>query len=207
MSVSTILLGYLLGSIPFSYLIPWLIAGVDIRKVGTGNVGSHNVMRQVGRGPGALTGGLDLAKGALPVLIARQLNLPDPVALLAGMAAVLGHNYPLFLGFNGGRGLATSLGVLGALMPLEAAAMGALFGGLYLGLTHNIAFSALVSFLPTVPLAWWRGRPLVLVLSPLVLLLLMGQRQFPEIRRMWAQAGDKKALILSKWIFDREARI
>lgn len=207
MSVFVILLGYLVGSIPFSYVIPRLVAGVDIREVGTGNVGSHNVMGQVGRGPGALAGALDLAKGAWPVLVARQLGLPDLVLLLAGMAAVLGHNYPLFLGFNGGRGLATSLGVLGVLMPLETAAMGVLFGALYLGLTRNIAFSALISFLLMAPLAWWRGRPLVLVLSPLVLLLIMGQRQLPEVRRMWAQARDKKALILNKWIFDREAKI
>ena len=115
-----IVLGYLSGSIPFAYIAGRLFKGVDIRTVGTKNMGAHNVMLEVGRGVGIAVLLLDMGKGALPVLVAHWLGLPDWMALLAGVAAVLGHNFPLFLGFSGGWGLATSIGVVVVLMPREA---------------------------------------------------------------------------------------
>lgn len=120
MVLSVIVLGYLLGSIPFAYIAGRLFKGIDIRTVGTKNMGAHNVMLEVGRliGIGVLL--LDMAKGAFPVLAARWLGLLDWAALSAGIAAVLGHNFPLFLGFRGGRGMASSVGIVLALMPREA---------------------------------------------------------------------------------------
>lgn len=207
MIIGLILLGYLLGSIPFSYLIPRLVAGVDIRTVGTGNVGGHNVMRQVGRSPGAVATALDISKGVAAVLVARGLGAPGLVATMAGGAAVVGHNHPLGLGFRGGRGLATSLGVIIALMPGEALVMLGVLGVLYLLITHNIAFSALISFLLLFGLTWALGRPPALVIAPLLLLAIMSTRQLPEVWTMWTEAEDKRGLILNKWIFDRDAKL
>jgi len=202
-----IVLGYLLGSIPFPYIAGRLFKGVDIRTVGTKNMGAHNVMLEVGRGVGIAVVLLDMSKGALPVLVARWLGLPDWTAPLAGVAAVLGHNFPLFLGFRGGRGLATSIGVVLALMPWEAFIAAVVLGVLYILITHSISFSAIVSLILLSLLAWWRGRPLVCIIAPLALLAVMGIKMVPEALRLWRSAEGKRDLILNRFIFNREARI
>ncbi len=201
------ILGYLIGSIPFSYLAGRLVAGIDIGRVGTKNVGAHNVMLEVGRMPGMVALFLDVGKGALPVFLAKRLSLSPGATLLVGVCAVLGHDFPLFLGFRGGRGLASSMGVALALIFKEALIGGLILLVVYIGLTHNVAFSAAVGLLSMTVWAWLFGRPLSLVLSPLALILLLSLRQFPEARAMWMSAEDKKELILHKWIFDRNARI
>lgn len=114
---------YLLGSIPFALLIGRL-HGVDIRQHGSGNVGATNVVRVLGRGPGILCFGLDFLKGAGPVAAALMLGLPLWAVLLAAAAAILGHSRSLFLGFTGGKSVATGAGALVALSPL--AGLGAL---------------------------------------------------------------------------------
>jgi|Deesub1362B_J571_1020462.scaffolds.fasta_scaffold07013_2 glycerol-3-phosphate acyltransferase PlsY len=207
MAILIIFVGYLLGSIPFAYIAGRMIKGIDIRTVGTRNVGGHNVMLEVGRLAGCVVGLLDMGKGALPVFLARQLGLSDLTALLGGMAAVLGHNYPIFLGFRGGKGLGSSLGILLTLMPLETLLILPLFAVLYIIITRSISFSALVSLLSISALAWFRDKPLVITISPLLLLLLMGIAILPDGIRMWRAAEDKRHLILHKWISDREARI
>ena len=207
MAFWVMILSYLLGSIPFSYLAGRLVAGIDIRAVGTKNVGAHNVMLEVGRVPGIAALFLDVGKGAAPVLLAQRLGLSQGVALLAGMCAILGHNFSLFLGFRGGRGLASSMGVALALMFKEALIGGLILLVVYIGLTHNVAFSAAVGLASMAVWAWLFGRPLTLVLSPLALMFLLGLRQFPEARAMWRGAEDKRELILHKWIFDRDARL
>jgi len=105
--------GYLLGSIPFGLLLTRAAGLGDIRKIGSGNIGATNVLRTGHKGLAAATLLLDGAKGALAVLIARHWG-PD-TAILAGGGALFGHLYPLWLGFKGGKGVATSLGVLLAL--------------------------------------------------------------------------------------------
>jgi len=207
MALGVVILGYLLGSIPFSYLVGRLAAGIDIGTVGSKNVGAHNVMLEVGRVPGILALLLDMGKGAAPVLLAELLNLSQGVALLAGVCAVLGHDFPLFLRFRGGRGLASSMGVALALMLREALIGALILLVVYLLLTRNVAFSAAVGLVSMIVLAWLFGRPLTLVLSPLALMFLLGLRQFPEAWAMWMGAEDKRDLILHKWIFDRDARI
>jgi glycerol-3-phosphate acyltransferase PlsY len=104
-------LGYLLGSIPFGLVLTRLAGVGDIRKIGSGNIGATNVLRTGRKGLAAATVVLDGAKGAAAVLIADQFVDPD-IALLAGLAAVLGHLFPVWLRFKGGKGVATGLGVL-----------------------------------------------------------------------------------------------
>ena len=108
---------YLLGSIPFAQVIA-RIKGVDLREVGTGNVGAGNLSREIGRGWGALAAVLDGLKGLLPVWIARKAGLGLGAAGLAGVAAVIGHNWSIWLRGRSGRGLATSAGVLLGLDPV-----------------------------------------------------------------------------------------
>lgn len=109
---------YLVGSIPAGIVFSRLFRGVDVRQSGSGNIGSANVLRVAGPGPAALTLLFDAAKGFLPVIIAQQLGLPLWAQLLSGGAAIIGHNWSIILRGRGGKGIATSLGVLLAFAPL-----------------------------------------------------------------------------------------
>ena len=113
---------YLLGSLPFGYLLVRIFRKQDIRATGSGNIGATNVARSGARGLGVLTLVLDLAKGYLAVLLARHVRpglpgVPSDLAVGAAIAAVVGHVYPVWLRFRGGKGVATALGVFLALVP------------------------------------------------------------------------------------------
>ena len=123
--ITIIIISYLLGNISTSYIVAKRLAGVDIRTQGSGNAGSTNVLRTLGKKAGALTFVGDVLKGFLAVLIARLMaygmNMDQSTcAYLAVVAVVLGHNYPVFLGFKGGKGVATSLGSMLGMNPVIA---------------------------------------------------------------------------------------
>lgn len=135
-------LSYLLGSVPFSYLVA-RARGVDLRQVGSGNIGSSNVWRSCGFKPflAALT--CDLLKGAgLPYLAARKYRLPPIAVILVGTGAMLGHTFPLFMRFKGGKAVATGAGVLLVIFP-EALLLGASVWGGMLALTRISSVSSL----------------------------------------------------------------
>lgn len=122
---------YLLGAVPFGLILAKL-AGVDVRAAGSGNIGATNVARTAGRGLGILTLVLDALKGAAPVLVARLgLEAGPAVEAGAGLAAILGHVFPVYLRFRGGKGVATALGVFAALTPLATGAAVATFAVLF----------------------------------------------------------------------------
>ena len=104
--------GYFLGSLPFGLLIARWWAGIDVREHGSGNIGATNVYRVVGKPAGALVFALDVLKGYVPPIVAAALRLNEWWVVGAGFAAILGHNFSPFLGFKGGKGVSTSLGVL-----------------------------------------------------------------------------------------------
>ena len=134
--VVTILLGYLLGSIPFGLLLTRLAGLGDVRDIGSGNIGATNVLRTGRKGLAAATLLLDAAKGAAAVLIVGALFADMPqLQPLAGLAAFLGHLYPIWLRFRGGKGVATLLGVVAALL-WQAALAAALVWMLALGVTR-----------------------------------------------------------------------
>jgi acyl phosphate:glycerol-3-phosphate acyltransferase len=112
LAILVCLLGYLLGSIPFGLLLTRVAGLGDIRGIGSGNIGATNVLRTGRRGLAAATLVLDAIKGAAAILIARALLWDQDTALFAGLAAVLGHLFPVWLSFKGGKGVATGLGVL-----------------------------------------------------------------------------------------------
>ena len=116
-AIVSIAFGYLLGSLSFSFYFVRRARGRDIRKLGSGNAGATNTLRVLGR-PAALgVLSLDVAKGALPVAAAASAGQSELVLGLTGLAAVLGHIYPVFLAFSGGKGVATALGAMAYLMP------------------------------------------------------------------------------------------
>ena len=110
--IAAAVFGYLLGSIPFGLLLTKAAGLGDIRQVGSGNIGATNVLRTGRKGLALATLILDGAKGAVAVLAARILEAPEAIALVAGAAAILGHLFPVWLRFKGGKGVATSLGTL-----------------------------------------------------------------------------------------------
>jgi len=144
------LFSYLLGSIPFGLLVARALNGPDPRTLGSGNLGAANLYRQLGFKGGGLTLLGDALKGAGPTLLARGWLAPGPwhdyAVALVGAAAVLGHVFPLYLKFKGGKGVATALGVVLALSPLA----GVILAGLYLAalyLTRIFSLSALIASL------------------------------------------------------------
>ncbi len=109
---------YLAGSIPAGVVFSRLLRGIDVRGQGSGNIGSANVFRVAGPGPAAATLAFDCVKGFVPVFIAQSLGLPLWALLVTGVFAVIGHNWSLFLRGRGGKGIATSVGVLAGIAPI-----------------------------------------------------------------------------------------
>lgn len=107
---------YLLGSIPFAYLAGRILKGIDIREHGSRNIGATNVSRVLGRAPGIVVFILDFSKGLIPVLLAGSM----PIKILSGLFSISGHMWPVFLGFKGGKGVATGFGVMVGLIPKSA---------------------------------------------------------------------------------------
>jgi glycerol-3-phosphate acyltransferase PlsY len=125
MGIFSLILGYLLGSLPSGWLAGRWLKNIDIRELGSGSTGATNVLRQVGKGPALVVFLIDVGKGAAAVLIARALGLGDWIQVLAGLTALAGHIWPVWLGFKGGKAVATGLGLfLGLAWPVGLASFG-----------------------------------------------------------------------------------
>jgi len=197
-SVTAVISGYLLGSIPFAYIAGRLIKGVDIRQVGGGNVGATNVMREVGTAAGIGVFVADVGKGTLAVLIAQWLGVSQIIVFVTGLVVVVGHNWPVFLEFNGGRGGATTIGVFFALAPVP----GAISFGIMLLLafvTSNLrlAMGIGIAFLPFI--IWGFGGEVNLIIYSVALPLFTGLWALPAIIRSLRNPEERK-----NFIFDRE---
>jgi glycerol-3-phosphate acyltransferase PlsY len=168
-----IALAYLSGSIPFGVLVTRAFAKKDVRSEGSGNIGATNVARVAGKKLGALVLVLDAVKGAGPVLAVLQL-FPAEVRLHAavGLAAFLGHVFPVWLRFKGGKGVATALGVLAVLLPWSAVA-GFVVWGVLLALTRTSSIGSLLGGLVAIVLGFFQGQPLEYPLLGVALLLAM----------------------------------
>ncbi|MDQ7775828.1 glycerol-3-phosphate 1-O-acyltransferase PlsY [Paracoccus aminovorans] len=175
--------GYLLGSIPFGIVITRALGLGDLRRIGSGNIGATNVLR-TGNKPAALaTLLLDSGKGAIAVLLARWLAGPD-AALVAGAAAFLGHLFPVWLGFRGGKGVATFLGTILALdwrLGLAACVIWLLTAAV----SRISSLSALVAAVLTPALAWWLDGPRMAAVTGFMAVLIL-VRHHANIRRILA---------------------
>ena len=125
MGFFSVILGYLMGSIPSGWIAGHWLKGIDLRELGSGSTGATNVLRQVGKGPALVVFLIDVGKGAAAVLIARALGQGDWIQVLAGLTALAGHIWPVWLGFKGGKAVATGLGMfLGLAWPVGLASFG-----------------------------------------------------------------------------------
>jgi glycerol-3-phosphate acyltransferase PlsY len=159
----SIIAGYLAGSVPFAFLLARR-RGVDVRVAGSGNVGAANVMRTTGTGRAVAVMALDIAKGAAAVLIV-QLSAGDaPLAALTGAAAIVGHIYPVWLRFHGGKGIAVAAGVFTVLTPVATAIAVSLFV-ITVWLTRYVSLGSIAATVALPPAAWWSGAPPAVVVA------------------------------------------
>lgn len=190
-SFGAICFGYLLGSIPVAHIITRWRTGLNIRQVGDGNAGARNVWHVVGPGWGTLVAVLDAIKGATAVVLARLMGASPAGVVLVGPAAILGHAYPLFLHFEGGKGLATTVGILLAWTPISTLISLAVLvvGQLVLrNFDRTVVLVAATAIFS--PLAF--GQPWSFCLYALFLFCLLWVRKLhdlPHERRVWAQSG------------------
>src|SRR5262245_34617089 len=124
--VPSIVLGYAFGSVPFAFLLARRV-GIDVRVAGSGNVGAANVLRTTGMPLGVIVMALDILKGAATVLLASAIEAPPAAIAAAGAAAVVGHIYPVWLRFHGGKGVAVAAGVFAVLAPIATIAAASVF--------------------------------------------------------------------------------
>jgi glycerol-3-phosphate acyltransferase PlsY len=150
---AAVLLGYLLGSIPFALIVARMAGAGDLRRLGSGNPGATNVARVVGLLAGLVVALLDIGKGALSVLVARHLVESPAAPAFAGLAAIIGHLYPLWVGFRGGKGVATAAGVFAVLSPVTLAPALVLFV-LVLGTTRYVSAASVTASLSLPPAAY-----------------------------------------------------
>ena len=133
MGFFSLILGYLLGSIPSGWLAGRWLKGIDLRELGSGSTGATNVLRQVGKGPALVVFLIDVGKGAAAVLLARTFGQSDWIQVLAGLTALAGHIWPVWLNFKGGKAVATGFGMfLGLAWPVGLASFGVFLLSLWL---------------------------------------------------------------------------
>ena len=182
MEILLIVIGYLLGSVPVGFILG-LRSGIDVRESGSGNVGATNVARVVGKRQGILTLIADTAKGFLPVILAMQLGASLPATILVGTAAFLGHLYPIFLKFKGGKGVATALGVFLALAPMATLVLVVLFGVTVLT-SRIVSLSSILTALASPILFWFLAYPPWVVGMAAFIALAITCRHQKNIRRI-----------------------
>jgi glycerol-3-phosphate acyltransferase PlsY len=180
--ITFIIAGYLIGSIPFGLLISKAAGYGDIRKIGSGNIGATNVLRTGNKKLALLTLLLDGGKGAGAVIIAQQIGGHD-AAMFAGIFSIIGHIFPVWLKFKGGKGVATTLGMMLALMPIVGTIACAIW--ILMAATFRISsLSALISILSTPLIAWllYQDRKITAMCALITLLIWFKHRE--NIKRL-----------------------
>jgi len=187
---------YLLGSIPFGLVVARVFGSRDVRKEGSGNIGATNVARVAGPLPGLLTLALDAGKGMLAVWLAARWSGQGALAMtVAGVMALVGHCFPVWLGFRGGKGVATALGVFGVLAPLALLAAAIVFGVIF-GLWRYVSLAS-VSAAAAMPLLvyllWAPGHapPLVVTVGVVFAALLVIVKHKGNLQRLVAGTEPK----------------
>lgn len=206
-----ILTAYLLGSVPAAYLAARWSRGIDIRQYGSGNVGVSNLWKLTSKRLAIAVSVFDLAKGMLMVLIAQWVGLGITEQVMVGLAAIAGHNWSIFLRFNGGRGVLTALGAAlvlpainnlvpwGAIIGLAIAAIGAF-------IIHNVPLGvgAAIAALPLI--SWAFGEPLPITLGFWVILLIVVIRRLTAPRTPLTTSVPRGQLFTNRLLFDRDIR-
>ncbi len=198
-----IVLGYLLGSIPSAYLATRWASGGDIRRLGGGNVGGLNVFREIGVWPALAAGIVDVGKGAAAVAIAQWgLKAPEAYVLLAGLAAVVGHNWMVWLKFSGGKGMGAAIGALAVLFLLYGySLLLAIFATVIivpLAITRNVALSMGVGLLALPFIVWFGTGSGYAIIVSIALVLVITAKFLPTALGAIRKSG-MAALGVDRW--------
>lgn len=180
-SVAVALIAFLLGSIPTAFLMGRALKGIDVREAGSGNSGAVNAGRQLGKGIGALVLVIDAGKGVVAILIGQALQVPVLTIYISAVLVVLGHNFSPFLGFKGGKGAATVLG-LSALMLWQITAISVLLGAVLLLITRRAVWTLAAVFLLLNALTIATSQSPGLIALCLILSLLVAATHFSRQR-------------------------
>ena len=195
--ILAIVIGYLLGSIPSAYIAARVVKGKDIRQIGSSNIGAVNTFREVGIKAGLAVTITDIGKGTAAVAIAYWLlDVSQLFVLAAALAAIVGHNWMVFLKFSGGKGMATTIGAIAILMPLYDYWAGLLIFFVIIAMpliiTRNIALSLAIG-LVSLPFITWLGmKSGPFIAWSIVIGILIGLRFLPTARAAWARAENKR---------------
>lgn len=182
MEIPLIVIGYLLGSVPVGFILG-LRSGIDVRETGSGNVGATNVARVVGKRQGILTLIADTAKGFVPVILAMQFGASLATIILVGTGAFVGHLYPIFLKFKGGKGVATALGVFLAVAPVATLVLIALFAVTVLT-SRIVSLSSILAALAAPIIFWLFHYPPLVVGMAAFIAVAITLRHRSNIQRM-----------------------
>lgn len=174
---------YVLGSIPFAYLIVRRLHGVDLREIGSGNLGAANALRTAGAATGTATMMLDATKGIAAVVLAQRVTSNDGVAAAAGVAAVVGHIFPVWLGFRGGKGVATACGAFSILAPAATMVVAGMFA-ITVWLTGYVSLGSLVGSLAIAPITYAMGGAPAVVFAAAISATIIIARHRPNLLRL-----------------------
>lgn len=195
-----ILAAYLIGSMPTAYIFTRLIKNVDIRRYGSGNIGATNVFRVVGKIPGIIVLAIDMLKGFIAVsFIANFFLYAEPVArpefyrILIGISAIAGHNWTIFLKFKGGKGVATSAGVLLGLMP-DIFLFGFLVWFFVFSITRFVSLASIIASISIPIFSLMFGKPTEIVIFMSILCLAIVYKHRANIKRL--KIGEEKKIRL-----------
>jgi glycerol-3-phosphate acyltransferase PlsY len=183
MVLAVIIVSYLIGAIPTGLIVVRLLTGEDIRRHGSGNIGTVNVLRVAGTGTAVVVLAVDILKGMVPVMLAVRMGLPSWTVVAGGLAAIAGHNWSVFLKFQGGKGIATSFGVLLALSWPAAAVAGAVWV-VVVAITRYSSLGSLLAVV-SVPLSLrWLRQPDAYVYFGIIAALFAVYRHRANIQRL-----------------------
>jgi acyl phosphate:glycerol-3-phosphate acyltransferase len=203
-NILAVIIGYVLGSIPSAYVVTRLLTGKDVRTLGGGNVGGLNVYREVGLLPAVAVIIADLSKGAAAVAVAYWwLGVTEPYVLAAAVAAVVGHNWMLFLKFTGGKGMGPAVGVLALLFFIFGYPLGL---GIFIliictgtAITRNVALSMAFALVSLPFIAWLGMHSLLFIIFSLVLGSVILVKFLPTARLAVSRAGNIRDFIFDRW--------
>lgn len=199
LGIPSIIIGYLLGSIPTAYIVSRIRKGIDIRNVGSGNMGGANVMREIGTHEGIFVGLIDIAKGAGAILIAQALDIPELWVFGTGFSVLVGHNFPVFAGFRGGRGSATVIGIFLVLAPMAILVTLAIIAIPFFT-TRKFTAAILIGFALLPLFVWLFESSLPLVRYALAIDLFMLVRNLSGLKQVLAKG------VIKDMIYDRHQK-
>ncbi len=181
--IIVVVIAYLLGSIPFGYLIVRRKIGADIRQTGSGGTGATNVSRRAGNAAGVLTLLLDAAKGSAAIVIARVVSGDDWVIAAAAIAALLGHIFPVWLGFRGGKGVATGVGIFSVLAPVALLCSGVIFLAIVVS-TRYVSLGSIIAAILIPVFVWFLSGSQSLLIASIVAAALIVFAHRGNIKRL-----------------------